>query len=277
MKHLVKFILILLLAPTLSAQDSYLEATIDKKATLSVFIEDMYPFAYYKNDSITGIEVDILNSFVDWLEIRKGIQLEINFKAYNEFNKLYKDVIESDYALGAASITINKERANEIQFTPSYLKNNTVLVSHNSIPSIKSYSEISSVFKDKVALVIEGTTFEKELQEIKAFHFPQMRVKYVKNTDEMLPLLTKDSHYYTIIDLVTFWDFVKNEKEPLKAHRIATGKKEEFGFILPKKSDWSAPFDEFFNSGFGFTSSEDYYDILKKHLGVEVLNKVAKN
>ena len=274
-----RFFTVLLLGIGINAfaQDSFLEATIDKEADLTVLIEDMYPYAYYNHDTLTGIEVDILNAFAEWLYVRKDIKLNLKFKSYSIFSDLYKNVSNGENTLGAASITINKERSSEVKFTPPYMNNNMVFVSNNTVPSIKKYSEIKTVFKDKIALVVSGTTFEKELQKIKAFHYPELRVKYVENTDEMLPLLRKDAKYFTIIDFITFWDFVKNENEPLKVHRIATGKKEEFGFILPKKCDWIEPLNEFFTAGFGFTSSEDYYQILKKHLGDEVLDKVAKN
>lgn len=277
MKRIGLILITLLIGQLSFSQDSYLEATIDGEADLTVLVEDMYPYAYYSKDSLTGIEVDILNAFADWLETRQNIKLNLKFKSYSAFNELYDDVINNQNMVGAASITINKKRKEDIQFTPPYMNNNTVLVSNNGVPSIKSYSEIKTVFKDKIALVIEGTTFEKELQEIKAFHYPELRVKYIKNTDEMLPLLRNEEKYFTVMDFITFWDYVKNDNEPLKVHRVATGKKEEFGFILPKNCDWSKPFNEFFTAGFGFTASEDYYNIMKKHLGEEVMEKVVRN
>lgn len=275
-----KIILLILFLPLISvsyAQISFKEAKASGNAELNVLIEDMYPYAYYKGDTLTGIEVDILKRFAEWVNIRKGIDLQLKFKSYSVFNDLYKEIADGKDLIGSASITINKKRKKEVEFTPAYLKNRMVLVTHNSVPTIKSYNELPTSFDDKVALVISGTTFEKEIKDIRAMHYRKLRVKYVENTDELITLLRKDGHYFAVIDLVTFWDYVKNEEEPLKLHRIATGKKEEFGFILPKNCDWSPVLKEFFDAGLGFTASEDYYLILKKHLGKEVLETVAKN
>ncbi len=60
-------------------------------------------------------------------------------------------------------------------------------------------------------------------------------------------------------------------------HRVANKSEEEFAFIFPLESDWNIIFNEFFESGFGFTSTKDYRRILERHLGYEILNKVEIN
>ena len=57
-------------------------------------------------------------------------------------------------------------------------------------------------------------------------------------------------------------------------HKIANISEERFGFIFPKDSDWNNIFNEFFESGFGFTATKVYHKILEKHLGYEIIEKV---
>ncbi|KAB1065724.1 amino acid ABC transporter substrate-binding protein [Salibacter halophilus] len=257
-------------------QTSWSDVQENGEGTLKVFIQEEYPFAYFENGELVGIEVDILKSFEKWVENREGVELNVEFVRYNQFIKLYEDVKASKNVVGAAFTTINKQRAQEVDFTPTYLRNSSVLVSRMDVPTLRSFSDFENVFGEKTALVIRGTTHEKELMEVKELHNKKMIVKYVNQPDEMLPLLTFTNDYYAMVDLLTYWNFVKQNDGDLKLHRIATVDKEEYGFMLPKDSDWSEPFNKFFTEGFGFTASEDYRKILNKYLGDEVIDAVVK-
>jgi hypothetical protein len=49
---------------------------------------------------------------------------------------------------------------------------------------------------------------------------------------------------------------------------------ENFGFIMPKNGLNKNYISEFFESGFGFTSTKTYHQILEKYLSYEVLQSV---
>lgn len=276
MKRVVVFAAFIIAAFSGFTQTSWSNVQENGEGTLKVFIQEEFPFAYFENGELVGIEVDILKSFEKWVENREDVDLHVEFVRYNQFIKLYEDVKASKNVVGAAFTTINKERAQEVDFTPTYLKNSSVLISRIDVPTLRSFSDFEKVFGDKTALVIRGTTHEKELMEVKRLHNKEMIVKYVNQPDEMLPLLNLTNDYYAMVDLLTFWNFVKQNNGNLKLHRIATVDKEEYGFMLPKNSDWSEPFNKFFTEGFGFTASEEYRSILNKYLGKEVIDAVVK-
>ncbi|MDR9488362.1 transporter substrate-binding domain-containing protein [Salibacter sp.] len=276
MKRVVVFAAFIIAAFSGFTQTSWSNVQENGEGTLKVFIQEEFPFAYFENGELVGIEVDILKSFEKWVENREDVDLHVEFVRYNQFIKLYEDVKASKNVVGAAFTTINKERALEVDFTPTYLKNSSVLISRIDVPTLRSFSDFENVFGDKTALVIRGTTHEKELMEVKRLHNKEMIVKYVNQPDEMLPLLNLTNDYYAMVDLLTFWNFVKQNNGNLKLHRIATVDKEEYGFMLPKNSDWSEPFNKFFTEGFGFTASEEYRSILNKYLGKEVIDAVVK-
>ncbi|MDR9398845.1 MAG: transporter substrate-binding domain-containing protein [Salibacter sp.] len=276
MKRVIVFAAFIIAAFSGFTQTSWSNVQENGEGTLKVFIQEEFPFAYFENGELVGIEVDILKSFEKWVENREDVDLHVEFVRYNQFIKLYEDVKASKNVVGAAFTTINKERALEVDFTPTYLKNSSVLISRIDVPTLRSFSDFENVFGDKTALVIRGTTHEKELMEVKRLHNKEMIVKYVNQPDEMLPLLNLTNDYYAMVDLLTFWNFVKQNNGNLKLHRIATVDKEEYGFMLPKNSDWSEPFNKFFTEGFGFTASEEYRSILNKYLGKEVIDAVVK-
>ena len=60
-------------------------------------------------------------------------------------------------------------------------------------------------------------------------------------------------------------------------HTLANVQNEYFGFIFPESSDWNRAINEFLESGFGFTATKKYREILQKHLGEEVIEYVELN
>lgn len=256
------------------AQQSWQELKKNGNGTLEVYIQEEFPFAYYENDQLVGIEVDLLNRFVEWAKIRHDVEIDLNFHVEKEFFKIFDAVKQNQNALGSASITITDQRSQEVDFSAPYLSNKSVLVSPLSFNTLSSYSDFGEVFSEGTAVVIRETTHEKELMSIKQNHFDEMVVGYKWTTDEILESLRQDENQYTMIDLLTFWNWVREGEQGMKVHRVATVEKEEFGFAISKNSDWKPIINEFFEGGFGFTASRDYLDILGTYLPEEVLSEV---
>lgn len=274
-KSIVTFVLLVICAPIVFGQDSWETANNNGRGTLKVFIQEEHPFAFYEEGEFQGIEVDILRKFADWVYSRHNVHLNIEFKRYRQFINLYEDVMQYDHAVGAAFVTIDELRSKEVHFTPTYLQNASVLVSPVGVKTMTDFDRFESIFGEMTALVIRGTTHERRLLEIRDNYFQNMRVKYVEETQQMLPhLLNEEESYYAMVDLITFWRFVTANSGGLKIHRAATVSQEQYGFILPHGSDWGPLFDAFFNEGFGFTASEDYENILRKYLGEELVPSV---
>ena len=96
------------------------------------------------------------------------------------------------------------------------------------------------------------------------------------NSPMDVPLkITENPKFFGYTDIITFWTYVKNNNHYIKMHKIANVEHEEFGFIMPLDSDWDVILNEFFEKGFGFTSTKDYYDILEKYLGFEIIDRVT--
>ena len=259
-----------------AAQVSWERAKKDKKVTLQVAVQDQYPFAFYENGKLVGIEIELLEKFAEWASKSHGVEIAYDFKADKEFFKIMDAVKAKESVLGAASVTITKAREKELDFSAPYMRNKSVLVSPLEFATLDSYSEFEKVFSNGTAVVIRETTHEQELMAIKADHFQDMKVKYVWSVDETLEVLKSDAKYYTMTDLLTYWSWLRDGESGLKIHRIATVNKEQFGFVFAKDSDWKPVMDEFIAGGFGFSASEDYFKILSKYLSEEVLEEVKE-
>lgn len=266
---------VLILSTLLSfAQENWQEVKTNGKGNLEVYIQEEFPFAYYEDDQLVGIEVDLLRSFVKWTKIRHGVDVNLEMHVEKEFFKVFDAVKQNKNTLGSASITITDERKKDVDFSAPYLNNKSVLVSPLSFETLSSYSDFSRIFSEGTAVVIRETTHEKELMGIKQKHFNEMVVDYQWTTNDIRQALSNNKDFYTMIDLLTFWSWVRDGELGMKVHRVATVEKEEFGFAISKGSDWTPIINEFFEGGFGFTASREYLNILETYLPEEVLSEV---
>lgn len=249
-----------------------------KGQTLNVYYLDNFPYCYKdKTGQLTGIEIDILKEFSSWVKQQLGAQLTLNFKSYTDFPKLYSDVKdEKDEAtVGLASVTITPEREQEVKFTPPYLKNKILLVSPLSVPTVTNINDIEVKFKNLTAVALRNSVHEKKLLEIKAAYFPDMKIEYVETPAMELEKIASGKNYFGYVDIITFWAFLKNNpKANIKINKTGSSPQEFFGFIFPKKSEWHILFNEFFETGFGFTATKVYHNILEKNLSYEIINQV---
>lgn len=254
------------------AQNSWKEVKEKGEGELVVYIQEEYPFAFYnEQNELVGIEVDILKRFVEWARVRHEVNIDLTFVPEKEFFKIFDAVKKEQGVIGSASITVTDARKDEVAFSAPYMKNKSVLVSPLTFSSLSSYSDFSNVFSEGTAVVIRETTHEKELMSIKNNHCNDMVVQYEWTTDEIRKALSDNESYYTMIDLLTFWSWMRDGEMGMKVHRVATVEKEEFAFALGRNCDWKPVINEFFEGGFGFTASRDYRDILEKYLPEEVL------
>jgi putative glutamine transport system substrate-binding protein len=218
-----------------------------------------------------GIEIDIFNQFVNWVKNAKGVALTVNYIAEPNFQKFYGGVQRSGAGvIGLGTVTILERRKTEVQFTPPFINNIALLVTHVSVPDLDKLDNMASIFKGKKAVVAKGTTLETYMSEIRAKYHPKLVIETLPSQMEVVRKVASDPDYITYIDLAIFWPAYDKEKLPIKRHPAGDLSSEAFGFITPLGSDWNEPLTEFFNLGSGYRANPAYKAILMKHLGAEV-------
>lgn len=249
-----------------------------KQGSLQVYYFENSPFAF-ENEQVKlnqGIELDIIQFFKRWLETEKSIQLDLDFVKFNAFDQFHERFIEGNqYIMGAGSLTRTSEREEHYKFSPPYLKNTSVLISDGNVPSIYEEADFAVNFSGYRPVTIKGSVHEKYIIELIKKYKMDVAPEYVNNTEEFFNKLKESSKYYGYVDIITFWSYVKQNKTHfIKMHKSMNQNGEFFSFIFKPESDWDQPFNEFFESGFGFTSTKDYHRILKTYLGDEVIQYV---
>ena len=260
------------------AQGSYAEALNSKTVQLKVHYLTQFPLAYENEQGqLTGVEIDLVMAFADWLMRVKGIKASFDFESHESFAKVYEGVKGAQGAVfGVASAAITKERQKEVQFSPPYLRNASVMVSNIDVPTLRAYADMPQSFNNMTALVMRGTTLEAHLLEVKKKHFEKMRVSYVEHPRDIVKqIAATQNQYYGYVDILTYWAVLKEAPANVKIHRAVTIDNQRFGVLLPPGSDWKKVWDEFMEGGFGFAATEAYYNMLRKHLGYEVIESVT--
>lgn len=266
---------LLFLSANTFAQNSYKEAKESKTATLNVAYFNNYPMAYTEGKLVKGIEVDILHSFVNWLAENKGIKVELNLQSYSNFGEMI-DIVKKgkNNFVGAGSIAITDERKQKLNFSAPYLRNTSILVTNGKLKTATSKEELEEIFVGQSGAAVKNSIHSLYIEKVATEYGVELNVSLLKNTDEVLKALRSGEASFAFLDVLSFWNFMKESKEFLKIQKFVEIEDEYFGFAFPKDSDWNGPFNEFFETGFGFTATKEYRKILESYLGYEIIEKV---
>lgn len=248
--------------------DTWAQVKAKGQGTISLAYVETPSFVYKEGDALTGICVDIMNDFVKWANESKKIKITANYVGDgSSFRGMYDKVkASSGGVFGLGNITIIDERKKEVKFSPSYITNFAILISQNSIPTLNRLEDLKTTFGKLTAYTAKGTLNEKRINEMKKNYFPDMKIVLNATSQETYEKVITDPNGFAYLDLAFYLEAVAQRK-PVKRHPVGDQSSEKFAFIMPMNSDWGPAFDEFFASNGGYTNSNQYKAILRKHLG----------
>lgn len=250
------------------------------------------PVMFYKaekNNEYAGVEADILKEFLKWCEDKKKIKVTTKYFPYKSFNDFYSGFGSAPAnSIGAGTVTVNEERKEQFDFSAPYLKNVAVFVSHGSVPTFtatptaankaegqaagRTSAALATSYAQLVGLVEKGSVHSQYMKDFVAKYSPNTTVQAVNGN--LAEILLSDPKYVAYMDIITYRELLKSTDKYFKIHRDLTRRGENFGFILPKNSEWLPLINEFMEGGFGFTATKKYQSILENYLGYELINTV---
>ncbi len=243
--------------------------------SLNVHYYENFPYAYTENGVLKGIEVDIIKKYVEWLKLEKNITTIVTYKGHKEFSEFYNSVKKgTSNVIGLGSVTITEEREKEVAFSPPYLRNIAVLITSGTVPSIKTPTtdEVGKVLGPLDALAVNESSHVKYMNALKTAYLPGMQIKGTETQTAIIDNIAKTGKAYGYVDIVAYWAFIKkNKKTYLKIQKAFNQPYESLGLVEPFGASHFSSLNEFFESGFGFTSTKIYHEILQRYLGYEVL------
>ena len=232
----------------------------------------------YENEygELTGISIEILQEFADFMQASQGIDLRYEFISRKDFSDFYDEVkASSGGVFGLGNVTITEERKQELRFSPPYLTNIAVLVTHDSVPELQELADIGTEFRGMKPLAFRGTLHEERLRDLQETYMEDTDMEFASSNAEILETLSEQPDRFAYLDIYNYWRAVERGK-PLRQHTVADLATERFGIIMPPDTDWREPLSDFFEQGMGFRTSSTYRTILERHLGPELTEKLEE-
>lgn len=237
-----------------------------------VYIEQYGLISKDKSGTMKGICVDILSDFAKYIKEKYGKTVTVKYVGeITAFADFLKAVQNTPNLLGVTNTTITEERLKTFKFSPPFMLNRLVLLTHNSAPTVSKLDELSTKLSGFSAQVIGGSTHVNYIQKIKADYMPSLKVTYEDSGPEIVKNLVANKNLFTIIDLTEFIDAMR-QKYPIKRHPVDVGIVEELGFIMAKESDWDELFKEFLTED--YRNSARYRQIISENLSSTFLSLV---
>jgi ABC-type amino acid transport substrate-binding protein len=258
-----------------------LNAISQKLDTLNIYYLNNSTFAFPENGTVSGVEADIIKEYAAWLKAKKNMSVYLNFKSFDGFESLYNAVKKGDKkVIGLSTVTMNSEREKEVDFSPPYMRNVTVCITNGNVATVKekSAAEVNRVLGKLSGVGIVNSTFTNYLNNLKKSYLPALKITNVTRVSEIMESIASNNTTFGYVDVVDYWYYIKNNPNKyLKMQKELNMSNEQFGFIMPKGNLNKELLGEFFESGFGFTSTKTYHQILEKYLSYEVLQTVEVN
>lgn len=222
--------------------------------TLNIFWNESKPFVFKSdNDKMRGIEVEIMELFVAFLEKEKKNRITLNWIEEKNFESVLKAVCNSKKlnALGASAISITNERKNKFDFGKPYMNDISVLICNSDVPKINSEKEFDKISKNLKAITIKGTTYETDLIELKLKRGIDFETFIISSNENILKNVEKTKSSFGFIDLPIYLMYF-NQNPSIKIQRLNlfAKKREGYSIIFSKNNPWKKFYDEFMNSNF---------------------------
>lgn len=262
-------LILFLSLPQIVIADSWQLAQENQQANIDILWFTSIPFIHEdKNGNLTGIEYELMENFQEFLKVKHGIDLQLNWINAQSFESILDTVALSDHQnlFGISAFSITEERKKNLKFTEAYLPDITVLVSSEGTPIVRKLEDVNNLMKDMTAITIAGTTYEDFLIQMKKDLGMDFKITYIDSDKNVLDHINRSHDFFGFIDLPIYLMWIKDGRD-LTRQNFFTVRGIGYGFIMPQLSDWNIPFNEFLKEE---AYKNKIADIISKYLGSEL-------
>lgn len=238
-------------------------------------------FAYNdEHGELTGVTTDIFRDFVSWVERTHEVSLTVNYQAYQSWSDFYASVRDADSGtFGMGNVTITQARWQELDFSPAYMTNIAVLITHDDTAELQQLTDMATHFSHLDGLGFAGTLHETRLRTFSEQYYQDMTIHLAQANNEIIDRVAAQDRYFAYVDVYNFWR-AQEGGAALRQHRVGDEPSEQFGYIMPDQSDWEPVIRAFFEADGGYLESEAYRQIMATHLGrglADLLDEARRN
>jgi len=269
MQYLKSFLTVMLVATISFSHAQQLMGTTYSSASKSgnaTWITTYSEAPGFASANKSGITFDIMKAFEEWVENSKKINVTVKYvnKDANNFTTFLETVKNAQGGVfGLSNTTITEARKQVYNFSPPYITNIGMIITNSSVATLNDLTKMGTVFAGMTAVTVKNSTNEKRLLDLKASHFPGMKIEYVPSFQQAVNKVISDPKKFTNVDFTYYLDAVQNRK-PIKRHPAGDDQTEQFGIIMPASNDWAPLLAEFMK---GYLPTSGYKKIIMNNLG----------
>jgi Bacterial extracellular solute-binding proteins, family 3 len=254
----------------LASGDSWSKVKSSGAGTLAVLYYEQAGLIQDANGKPEGLCVAILNDFTAFVQKKYNKKITIQYVGKEPvFTKFLSTTEKSPNLLGVTNITITEERKKVLKFTPPFISNPVVLLTHKDAPTVTSFSEISKKLDGYSAEIIGGSTHVKFINKIKKENWPNLTITWGPSGQEILKKINSNPKLFTILDFTEFVD-ANRKRLPVKKQNVDFGEPEQLAFAMSKSNDWDEPWKEFMTDE--YRKSPQYRKYVSDNLGMAFLS-----
>lgn len=250
--------------------DSWAKVKAAGSGTLTVFYYEQPGLIYEEGGKVKGACADLLVEFKKFVEKKHGKKIEVKYAGKEPvFSEFLLQAQKCKDVLGVTNVTVTDERKKLMKFTPPFLSNPVVMISHKDAPALTDLSEISEKFKGYSAEIIQGSTHTKHMERVKKEYMPKLKITTNSSGGEILKKIGTNPKLFTILDFTEYIDATRKNL-PVKRQNIDFGAADDLAFIMNKQSDWDEVWKEFMTPD--YRKSVKYRKIISDNLGSTFLS-----
>jgi membrane-bound lytic murein transglycosylase MltF len=222
------------------------------------------------NGKIAGLCVDILDDFAAYLQTKYNKKVTVQYVGREAaFTDFLLAAQNNNNVLGVTNVTITEERKKILKFTPAFIANPVVLITHKDAPNLTDLSQIKVVFAGYSTEIISGSTHVKHMNKVKKDYWPELTIAYGSSGQDIIKKITANPKLFTILDFTEFVN-ANRKKMPVKRQNVEFGAPEELAFVMSKQSDWDDVWKEFLTED--YRKSAKYRKNIADNLGSAFLS-----
>ncbi|MBF9220690.1 histidine kinase [Hymenobacter ruricola] len=256
--------------------DSWATVQGRKQGTVTALWNALDPFLFREAGTgrLRGVEYEVMESFAAYVRRRYGVRLRVEWREVPVFDELLPYVAHSRQAgvFGWGSFSITDARERQVRFTPPYMPDLNVLVTHERVPTAGSAAELLRALRgDGVAYTMQATTMADDVRALLPASGPETPTRFTADDFDILERIAGDERVFGYVPLSVY--VVGLQKGlAIKRHPALTRPRRGCAGIYPPGSDWQPVVDEYFGSAeFGRVSQQ----LLQKYLGTYMSALVA--
>lgn len=262
------FLMLFFLLPQAYSQsqsNNWREVKDNGHGTLVIAYSENSPFIYKDTQGkLAGIEFELLQDFVRFIDEKYGAQLKLEYEHLYNFESLIDTLKYSQRPLlGIASISTLEERKKDFKISNPYMPDIEIIVSSRVFGSVASLSDFAKMVKNNRAITVSNSTFERNILELKKDYFPEINIEYVRHVDFLIEAVSTSQNSWGYISLPNYLSYYKNGKD-IRRQRFFMVENPGLSIATPLTSDWDQVLNEFIKDS---SFKPLMNSLIEKHLG----------